>query len=136
MRATVLAGILAMVSAVGLQAQQAPATTARSIEGALEVKARQAATAAEHAGVAMQYRLRAESIEAELAALDAQIRARPQEPRSGVAAKWPAMNPSPSNALRRRAMDLRQAAAEARRAQARHVELAVERGFATATAGQ
>ncbi len=105
-----------------------PAVAAAS-DAPLHEQARRARTATDHATVARQFRMRAEALSQELSVIDAELQKTPRGPRSGLRYKWPALDPLPGASLRQRAMELRRAEAESRRAAAHHTQLAVERGF-------
>jgi hypothetical protein len=100
---------------------------------ALQVLARDARTAADHADVARQFRQRAER----LTVTADQIEARAREHRqttSQLDAKWPASGMSDRHVanLRNEATSARQDAHDARVAATRHYGLAIEQAFMTA----
>ena len=130
MKVFIVALLLLMPAARGDAAQQLSASEMSADDTRLQQRAVEARSAAEHADVARMFRERAEALTIEAERLEASFR-RTRGVTSPMASKWPALDPgaSTNRADRRRALQLREAAAQAARTATRHHALAIERGF-------
>jgi hypothetical protein len=120
--AGIATGVLFAITAV------APAAAEPMVdEKKLEVMAKEAKSAADHARVAKQYRLRAEAFELKAIEYDAIAGKEAKRTPLGAEVKWPAMGRNTGKQARDKAVQARRAAAENYELAARHAALSVEK---------